>query len=109
MRYTRRLPPDSYFYARQKLIDREVANAKKLFRRPGAFAFRPAWSRVRGDTRYLRRFTRHSHVRREAAVSRRLFSQPGAFTFKPSWRGTKRKRGSKSAPYPKKRKFKFRR
>lgn len=88
---------------------REAANARKLFSRPGAFAFRPYWSRVRGDIRYMRRATHHKRVMREAAASRRLFSQPGAFKFRPSWRGVKRKRGSKSAPYPKKRKFKFRR
>jgi len=109
MPYKRRLPPDSYFFAREKLIARELANARKLFSRPGAFAFRPSWSRNRGDTRYLRRATRHARVSREAAASRRLFSMPGAFKFRPSWRGTKRKRGSKSAPYPKKRKFKFKR
>lgn len=68
--------------------------AKKLFSRPGAFTFRPSWSKNRGDIRYKRRASRHKRVLAEVAASRRLFSKPSAFRFRPKWRGVKRKRAS---------------
>ena len=88
----------------------EAAMAQRLFRRPSAFYFRPSWSKARGDTRYLRRLTRHKRVVAETAASRRLFSNPSAFRFRPKWRGVKRKRvqrkrvGTNSA---KRRRFRF--
>ncbi len=92
-------------YPRNRLAYKmyEARNANRLFRAPGAFAFRPPWSKDRADTRYLRRATRHTRVVREVAAAKRFFAKKSAFRFRPKWRAKSRK-SSKGLLYARERK-----